>query len=93
VSVKKLKSELLVVVRDLKRLCQKIDKITKRVEKIEKPQKTKTVALREVPGCVFRRIRTLIPRIFGHPFQSISDTYSKAKRTPPDRSEATLENL
>jgi len=43
--------------------------------------------------CVFRRIRTLIPRIFGHPFQSISDTYSKAKRTPPDRSEATLENL
>jgi len=49
-SVKKLKSELLVVVRDLKRLCQKIDKITKRVEKIEKPQKTKTVALREVPG-------------------------------------------
>jgi len=50
VSVKKLKSELLVVVRDLKRLCQKIDKITKRVEKIEKPQKTKSVALREVPG-------------------------------------------
>ena len=49
-SVKKLKSELLVVVRDLKRLCQKIDKITKHVEKIEKPQKTKTVALREVPG-------------------------------------------
>ena len=49
-SVKKLKSELLVVVRDLKRLCQKIDKITKRVEKIEKPQKTKSVALREVPG-------------------------------------------
>jgi hypothetical protein len=50
VSVKKLKSELLVVVRDLKRLSQKIDKITKRVEKIEKPQKTKTVELREVPG-------------------------------------------
>jgi len=50
VSVKKLKSELLVVVRDLKRLSQKIDKISKRVEKIEKPQKTKTVELREVPG-------------------------------------------
>mgnify|MGYP000226790909 CR=1 FL=1 len=49
-SVKKLKSELLVVVRDLKRLSQKIDKIAKRVEKIEKPQKTKTVELREVPG-------------------------------------------
>ena len=49
-SVKKLKKELLVVVRDLKRLSQKIDKITKRVEKIEKPQKTKTVELREVPG-------------------------------------------
>ena len=49
-SVKKLKSELLVVVRDLKRLSQKIDKISKRVEKIEKPQKTKTVELREVPG-------------------------------------------
>jgi hypothetical protein len=50
VSVKKLKSELLVVVRDLKRLSQKIDKITKRVEKIEKPQKRKTVELRKVPG-------------------------------------------
>lgn len=49
-SVKKLKSELLVVVRDLKRLSQKIDKITKRVEKIEKPQKRKTVELRKVPG-------------------------------------------
>jgi len=50
VSVKKLKSELLVVVRDLKRLSQKIDKIAKRVEKIEKPQKTKTVELSEFPG-------------------------------------------
>ena len=49
-SVKKLKSELLVVVRDLKGLSQKIDKTTKRVDKIEKPQKTKTVELREVPG-------------------------------------------
>jgi len=47
VSVKQLKKELLVVVRDLKRLSQKIDKITKRVEKIEKPQKTKTVELSE----------------------------------------------
>ena len=48
-SVKQLKKDLLVVVRDLKRLSQKIDKITKRVEKIEKPQKPKTVELREVP--------------------------------------------
>ena len=32
--------------------------------------------------CVFRRIRTPIPIIFGHPFQSIPDTYSNRKRTP-----------
>jgi len=53
VSVKKLKSELLVVVRDLKRLSQKIDKIAKRAEKIEKPQKpkkTKTVEFKEILG-------------------------------------------
>ena len=52
-SVKKLKSELLVVVRDLKRLSQKIDKIAKRAEKIEKPQKpkkTKTVEFKEILG-------------------------------------------
>ena len=48
-SVKQLKKELLVVVRDLKRLSQKIDKVTKRIEKIGKPQKTKTVELIEVP--------------------------------------------
>lgn len=48
--MKQQKKELLVVVRDLKRLSQKIDKITKRVEKIGKPQKTKktkTVELNE----------------------------------------------
>ena len=52
-SVKQLKKELLVVVRDLRKLSQKIARITKRVEKIDKPQKpkkTKTVELREVPG-------------------------------------------
>ena len=49
-SVKQLKKELLVVVRDLRKISQKIDKITKRVEKIRQPQKTKTVELREVPG-------------------------------------------
>ena len=52
-SVKELKSELLVVVRDLRELSQKIDKVTKRVEKIEKPQKprkTKIVELRKVLG-------------------------------------------
>ena len=51
--VKQLKKELLVVVKDLRKLSQKIGKITKRVEKIEKPQKpkkTKTVELREVLG-------------------------------------------
>jgi len=50
VSVKDLKRELLVVVRDLKKLSQKIDKITKRVGTIDKPQKpkkTKTVELSE----------------------------------------------
>ena len=48
--VKQLKKELLVVVRDLRKLSQKIDKITKRVEKTGQKQKTKTVELREVPG-------------------------------------------
>ncbi len=33
----------------VRKLSQEIDKITKRVEKIGKPQKTKTVELREVP--------------------------------------------
>jgi len=52
-SVKQLKKELLVVVRDLRKLSQKVAKITKRVEKIDKSQKrkkTKTVDLRTVPG-------------------------------------------
>jgi len=44
----------MVVVGDLKKLAQKIDKITKRVEKIEKsqnPKKTKAVVeLSQVPG-------------------------------------------
>ena len=40
-SVKKLKSELLVVVRDLRKLSQKIDRMAKRVAKIEKSQKPK----------------------------------------------------
>ena len=51
-SVKQLKKELLVVVRDLRKLSQKIDKITKSVEKIEKPQKskkTKAVELSDFP--------------------------------------------
>ena len=69
----------------------KLDQIVRRFGSHRKNQESFSFARRE--GCVFRRIRTLIPRIFGHPFQSISDTYSKAKRTPPDRSEATLENL
>ncbi|MCJ7722148.1 hypothetical protein MUO98_07080, partial [Candidatus Bathyarchaeota archaeon] len=52
-SVKQLKKELLVVVRDLRRLSQKIDKITKGVEKIDKPQKpkkNKTVEFKEILG-------------------------------------------
>ena len=52
-SVKELKRELLVVVRDLRKLSQKIDKMAKHVEKVEKPlksKKTKAVKLREVPG-------------------------------------------
>ena len=50
--VKQLKKELLVVVRDLRKLSQKIDRMAKRVEKIEKsqkPKKTKTVGLSEFP--------------------------------------------
>ena len=75
-SVKQLKSELLVVVRGLRELSQKIDKITKRVEKIEKPQKprkTKIVELRKVlgidPAILARAIRGKIyptDIIFGH---------------------------
>ena len=52
-SVKELKKELLVVVRDLRKLSQKIDKITKRAAKIEKSQKlkkTKTVKFKEILG-------------------------------------------
>ncbi len=52
--MKQLKSELLVVVRDLRKLSQKIDKITKRLEKIEKPQNSKktkaVVKLSQIPG-------------------------------------------
>ena len=51
-SVKQLKKELLVVVRDLRKLSQKIDRMAKRVAKIEKsqkPKKTKTVELSEFP--------------------------------------------
>ena len=50
--VKQLKKELLVVVRDLRKLSQKIDRMAKRVAKIEKsqkPKKTKTVELSEFP--------------------------------------------
>jgi hypothetical protein len=52
VSVKQLKKELLVVVRDLRKLSQKIDRMAKRVAKIEKsqrPKKTKTVELSDFP--------------------------------------------
>ncbi len=63
-SVKQLKTEMLAVVRDLRKLSQKIDKITKRVEKIKKPQKpkkTKTVELSEFleidPAIIARAIR------------------------------------
>ena len=51
-SVKQLKKELLVVMRDLRKLSQKIDSMTKHVEKIEKsqkPKKTRTVGLSEFP--------------------------------------------
>jgi len=53
VSVKQLKNELLVVARDLTRLSQEIDKITKRVEQIgktQKPRKTNANELEEIPG-------------------------------------------
>lgn len=52
-SVKQLKKELLVVVRDLRKLSQKIDRMAKRVAKIEKsqkPKKTKTVEYKEILG-------------------------------------------
>jgi len=52
--VKKLEDQLMEVMGDLKKLTQKIDKITKRVENIErsqKPKKTKAVVeLSQVPG-------------------------------------------
>ena len=62
--VKQLKKELLVVVRDLRKLSKKIDKITKHVEKIDKPQKpkkTKTMEFSEFleidPAILARVIR------------------------------------
>jgi len=65
-----------VVVRDLRKLSQKIDRMAKRVAKIEKsqkPKKTKTVELREFPeidpAIVARVIRGKIyptDIIFGH---------------------------
>ena len=52
--MKQLENQLMVVVGDLKKLAQKVDKITKRVEKVEKsqnPKKTKAVVeLSQVPG-------------------------------------------
>ncbi len=52
--MKQLKNELLVVVRDLRKLSQKIDKITKRLEKIKKSQNSKktkaVVKLSQIPG-------------------------------------------
>ena len=75
-SVKQLKTELLVVARDLRKLSEKIDKIVKRVEKMDKPQKpkkTKTVELSEFleidPAILARVIRGKIyptDIIFGH---------------------------
>ena len=63
-SVKQLKTELLVVARDLRKLSEKIDKIVKRVEKVDKPQKpkkAKTVELSEFleidPAILARVIR------------------------------------
>ena len=60
-SVKQLKTELPAVVRDLTKLSLDIDKISKRIEKIEKPQKTKTVELSEFfeidPAILARVIR------------------------------------
>jgi hypothetical protein len=62
--MKQLKKELLVVARDLKKLSQKIDRMAKRVAKIEKsqkPKKTKTVELSEFleidPAILARVIR------------------------------------
>ena len=51
--VKKLKSELRIVVRSLRKLSQKTAEMAKHVDRIEKAQKAKkkkTVKLREVPG-------------------------------------------
>jgi DNA-binding IscR family transcriptional regulator len=62
--MKQLKKELLVVARDFKKLSQKIDRMAKRVAKIEKsqkPKKTKTVELSEFleidPAILARVIR------------------------------------
>ena len=52
-SVKQLKKELLMVVRDLRKLSQKIDRMAKRVEKMGTPQKPKkimTVKYKETLG-------------------------------------------
>jgi len=45
------------------------------------------------PDTYSNNFRTPIPIHSGHLFQSKADTYSEAKRTPSNRSEATLNNL
>ncbi len=75
-SVKQLKKELLVVVRDLRKLSQKIDRMAKRVAKIEKsqkPKRTKALELSQIPkidpAILARAIRGKIyptDIIFGH---------------------------
>ena len=71
--MKKLQDQLMEVVRDLEKVARKIDRLTKRVEKIQKPKKTKALELSQIPkidpAILARAIRGKIyptDIIFGH---------------------------
>ena len=47
--MKKLQDQLMGAVRDLEKVARRIDRLTKRVEKIQKPKRTKAVELSQIP--------------------------------------------
>ena len=47
--MKKLQDQLMEVVRDLEKVARRIDRLTKRVEKIQNPKRTKALKLSQIP--------------------------------------------
>ena len=46
--MKKLQDQLMEVVRDLEKVARRIDRLTKRVEKIQNPKRTKALKLSQI---------------------------------------------